>query len=38
MVGHSGKARRELDWQPTVGFAELVTRMVDHDVALLQES
>lgn len=35
MVGDASKARRELGWAPTVGFAELVGRMVDHDVALL---
>ncbi len=35
MVGDPGKARRELGWEPTVGFAELVRRMVDHDLELL---
>jgi GDPmannose 4,6-dehydratase len=35
MVGDASKARRELDWAPTVTFTELVGRMVDHDVALL---
>ncbi|WP_263729301.1 GDP-mannose 4,6-dehydratase [Cellulomonas sp. SG140] len=37
MVGDAGKVRRELGWQPTVGFAELVAQMVDHDVELLQD-
>jgi GDPmannose 4,6-dehydratase len=38
MVGDAGKARRELGWAPSVGFAELVGRMVDHDVELLAMS
>jgi GDPmannose 4,6-dehydratase len=37
MVGDASKARRELGWAPTVGFAELVGRMVDHDLMLLSE-
>jgi len=37
-VGDASKARRELGWAPTVGFDELVGRMVDHDVALLAGS
>ncbi len=37
MVGDASKARRELGWAPTVGFDELVGRMVDHDLALLRE-
>ena len=32
-VGDAAKARRELGWAPTVGFAELVGRMVDVDLA-----
>lgn len=36
-VGNSAKARTELGWAPTVGFDEIVGRMVDHDVALLAE-
>jgi len=35
MVGDASKARRELGWAPTVTFAELVGRMVDHDRELL---
>jgi GDPmannose 4,6-dehydratase len=35
MVGDPGKALRELGWAPTVTFAELGGRMVDHDVELL---
>ena len=38
LVGDASKARRELGWTPTVGFDELVGRMVDHDVALLAET
>ncbi|HZL04717.1 MAG TPA: GDP-mannose 4,6-dehydratase [Coriobacteriia bacterium] len=36
LVGDSGRARRELGWQPTVGFKDMVGRMVDHDRALLR--
>jgi len=35
MVGDAGKAQRELGWEPSVDFEEIVGRMVDHDVALL---
>ncbi len=35
MVGDASRARSELGWSPTVGFEELVGRMVDHDLALL---
>jgi GDPmannose 4,6-dehydratase len=38
LVGDAGKARRELGWQPTVRFEEVVGRMVDHDVGLLAGS
>lgn len=38
MVGDAAKARRELGWTPTVQFTELVGRMVDHDLALLEAS
>ena len=34
-VGDAAKARTQLGWQPTVTFADLVNRMVDHDVAAL---
>ena len=36
LVGDAGKARRELGWEPTVRFEEVVGRMVDHDMELLQ--
>lgn len=36
-LGDASKARRELGWEPTIGFEGLVRRMVDHDVALLAE-
>jgi len=35
LVGNAGKARRELAWEPTVRFEEVVWRMVDHDLELL---
>ncbi len=38
MVGDASRARVELGWSPTVGFDELVGRMVDHDVELLRRS
>lgn len=38
MVGDARKAAAELGWRPTVGFDELVGRMVDHDLALLRSA
>ena len=35
--GDASLAREELGWEPTVGFEELVDRMVDADVALLED-
>lgn len=35
LIGDSSKARRELGWEPTVDFEQLVTMMVDSDLALL---
>jgi GDPmannose 4,6-dehydratase len=35
LVGDASKAQRELDWQPSIDFAELVGVMVDHDLALI---
>jgi GDPmannose 4,6-dehydratase len=35
LVGDSAKARKVLDWKPTVGFEDLVTMMVDADLDLL---
>lgn len=37
IVGDASRARQVLGWTPTVAFEEIVGRMVDHDVALLQE-
>ena len=36
LVGDAGKARRELGWEPTTGFEEMIAMMVDHDLALLR--
>ncbi|NMM23830.1 MAG: GDP-mannose 4,6-dehydratase [Phycicoccus sp.] len=36
VVGDYGKARARLGWQPTVPFAEIVARMVDHDLELVR--
>ncbi len=35
LIGDAGKARRVLGWEPSVTFEELVTMMVDSDLALL---
>jgi GDPmannose 4,6-dehydratase len=35
LVGDASRARDRLGWSPTVGFAELVGRMVDADLAAL---
>jgi GDPmannose 4,6-dehydratase len=37
LVGDSGKARRELGWQPTYTFEQLVDEMVDADLRALSE-
>jgi GDPmannose 4,6-dehydratase len=34
LLADSSKARRELGWEPSVSFPDLVRRMVDHDLAL----
>jgi GDPmannose 4,6-dehydratase len=34
LQGDASKARRELGWEPCVGFTELVRLMVDHDLVL----
>ena len=36
LVGDSGKAKRDLDWQPATGFEELIALMVDADLELLR--
>ena len=36
LVGDAGKAKRILDWEPSVRFEELVRMMVDADMDLLQ--
>ena len=38
LVGDASKARRELGWEPTVSFGELVAQMVDADVERLEEA
>jgi GDPmannose 4,6-dehydratase len=38
LVGDAARARLELGWEPSVGFEELVTNMVDHDLAELQQT
>jgi len=34
LVGDASKAHKELGWAPTVGFEELVRKMVNHDLAV----
>jgi GDPmannose 4,6-dehydratase len=36
LVGDAAKARRELDWAPTLSFPELVRMMVESDLEHLQ--
>ncbi len=38
LLGDASKAKRELGWEPTVSFEELVHMMVDEDLAKLQGS
>lgn len=37
LLGDSSKARRELGWEPRVGFKDLVKLMVNHDLNLAKE-
>lgn len=37
LIGDASKAKRELGWAPKVGFHELITRMVDADLAAERE-
>jgi GDPmannose 4,6-dehydratase len=37
LVGNSDKARRNLGWEPTVSFAELVRLMVETDLQLVED-
>jgi len=37
LVGDASRARRELGWAPNIGFWELVTMMVEADVALVTD-
>ncbi|CAN5280371.1 hypothetical protein BH09ACT5_BH09ACT5_14330 [soil metagenome] len=33
LIGDAAKAKERLGWEPTVGFTELVSMMVKHDIA-----
>jgi GDPmannose 4,6-dehydratase len=35
-IGDPSRARAVLGWQPTVGYAEMIRRMVDADMAALR--
>jgi GDPmannose 4,6-dehydratase len=37
LLGDASKARRQLGWQPRIGFAELVTEMVREDLLLARQ-
>jgi GDPmannose 4,6-dehydratase len=37
LLGDASKARRELGWQPTVSFRELVKEMVDEDLKIAEK-
>ena len=37
LLGDATKARKELGWAPTVGFKQLVSLMVEHDLNLAKE-
>jgi GDPmannose 4,6-dehydratase len=36
LIGDPAKAEAKLGWKPSVGFEDLVTMMVDADLALLE--
>ncbi len=38
LVGDPSKAREKLGWSPKIKFAELIARMVDHDLALAADT
>jgi GDPmannose 4,6-dehydratase len=37
LIGNADKAHRELGWEPSVSFDEMVQMMVDSDVELLKQ-
>ena len=37
LVGDSTKARKQLNWEPSISFDALVQEMVDHDMGLVKE-
>jgi len=37
LLGDASKARKELGWEPKVGFKELVRLMIDHDLSLAEQ-
>jgi GDPmannose 4,6-dehydratase len=37
LLGDASKARRQLGWEPKVGFEQLVKLMTDHDLALAKQ-
>jgi GDPmannose 4,6-dehydratase len=37
LLGDSSRARKELGWEPKVGFKQLVKLMVDHDMGMARE-
>ncbi len=37
LIGDNSKAKKELNWEPEIGFEELVKMMVDSDIKLLEK-
>lgn len=37
LIGDYSKAKRELGWEPTTKFDEIVRKMVDYDISLLED-
>jgi GDPmannose 4,6-dehydratase len=38
LLGDSSKAKKILDWEPKIQFAELVKEMVKSDIALMKSN
>jgi GDPmannose 4,6-dehydratase len=36
LIGDPTKARKQLGWEPTVGFEQLIGMMVDNDLELIK--
>ena len=38
LLGDASKARRQLGWQPTTTLQEMITEMVEHDLAAARKN